>query len=70
MAATEPAPAKQAREQKTVSRILAGARECFERLGIEKATIVDIAEAASYSRPVIYKHFNDKADIVDSVCLE
>jgi AcrR family transcriptional regulator len=58
------------REHKTVARILAGARECFERLGIEKATIVDIAEAASYSRPVIYKHFNDKADIVDSVCQE
>ena len=70
MAATEPAPAKQAREQKTVARILAGARACFERLGIEKATIVDIAEAADYSRPVIYKHFSDKADIVDAVCLE
>jgi AcrR family transcriptional regulator len=51
-------------------RILAGARGCFAELGIEKATIVDIAEAAGYSRPVIYKHFADKADIVDSVCLE
>lgn len=70
MATTEPVPAQQTREQKTVARILAGARACFERLGIEKATIVDIAEAADYSRPVIYKHFSDKADIVDAVCLE
>lgn len=51
-------------------RILTGARACFARLGIDKATIVDIADAADYSRPVIYKHFSDKADIVDCVCLE
>ena len=60
----------ESREQRTIARILAAARECFSRLGIEKTTIVDIAEAAEYSRPVIYKHFNDKADIVDRVCLE
>lgn len=51
-------------------KILAGARDCFAKLGIDKATITDIAEAAGYTRPVIYKYFNDKADIVDSVCLE
>jgi AcrR family transcriptional regulator len=55
---------------KARQRILAGARACFARLGIDKATIVDIAEAAKYSRPVVYKHFSDKADIVDAVCLE
>ena len=62
-------PARSPR-QKAPQRILAGARECFSKLGIDKATITDIAEAAGYTRPVIYKHFNDKADIVDSVCLE
>lgn len=55
---------------KARQRILAGARACFAKLGIDKASIVDIAEAANYSRPVIYKHFNDKAAIVDAVCLE
>lgn len=59
-----------ARRPKAPQRILQGARECFARLGIDKATITDIAEAADYTRPVIYKHFNDKDDIVDSVCLE
>lgn len=54
----------------TRERVLNGARACFARIGIDKATIVDIAEAANYSRPVIYKHFSDKAEIVDSVCLE
>lgn len=54
----------------TRARILAGARACFAQLGIDRATVTDIAEAAAYTRPVIYKHFKDKADIVDSVCLE
>lgn len=58
------------RRPKAPERILAGARDCFARLGIDKATITDIAEAADYTRPVIYKYFADKADIVDSVCLE
>ncbi|MDE2436878.1 MAG: TetR/AcrR family transcriptional regulator [Sphingomonadales bacterium] len=62
-------PAPKVREG-TRQRILRGARDCFQRLGIDKATIVDIAEAAAYSRPIIYKHFSDKADIVDQVCLE
>ena len=61
---------RSAAQAKTRQRILKGARTCFARLGIDKATIVDIAEAAQYSRPIIYKHFNDKADIVDSVCLK
>lgn len=64
VARAEPGPSR-ARQ-----RILAGARECFSRLGIDRTTIVDIAEAAAYSRPVIYKNFNDKSDIVDEVCLE
>ncbi|RDV06321.1 TetR/AcrR family transcriptional regulator [Sphingorhabdus pulchriflava] len=58
------------RTQKTVARILGAARDCFSHLGIEKTTIVDIAEAAQFSRPVIYKYFTDKDDIVDRVCLE
>ncbi len=55
---------------KAPQRIVNGARDCFARLGIDKATITDIADAAGYTRPVIYKYFNDKDDIVDSVCLE
>lgn len=67
---SDPSAAREFTGTQGRQRILAGARVCFERLGIDKATIVDIAEAAGYSRPVIYKHFSDKADIVDSVCLE
>lgn len=66
MSQLSPAPSR----PKAPERILQGARACFARLGIDKATITDIAEAADYTRPVIYKHFADKADIVDTVCLE
>lgn len=62
--------ASNTRTQKTVARILDAARDRFSHLGIEKTTIVDIAEAAQFSRPVIYKYFTDKDDIVDKVCLE
>ncbi|MEW6574756.1 MAG: TetR/AcrR family transcriptional regulator [Pseudomonadota bacterium] len=63
-------PVTNARTQKAIARILAAARDSFSKHGIERTTIVDIAEAAEYSRPVIYKYFTDKDDIVDQVCLE
>ena len=62
--------ASNTRTQKTVARILDAARDRFSHLGIEKTTIVDIAEAAQVSRPVIYKYFTDKDHIVDKVWLE
>ena len=55
--------------QSARARILTAARACLERDGIDRVTIVDIAEAANYSRPVVYKHFADKAEIVDELCL-
>lgn len=50
-------------------RVLAAARECFETYGISKTTIVDIAKAAGLSRPLVYRHFGDKQEIVDWVCI-
>src|SRR5687767_3244469 len=68
--ANMPSKATARREGPARTRILAAARACFERDGIEAVTIVDIAEAANYSRPIVYKHFADKAEIVDTLCLE
>ncbi len=68
---SEPNPEEMSpRSRRTRQRILTAARACFERLGIEATTVMDIAAAASCSRPIVYKHFRDKADIVDAVCLE
>lgn len=52
---------------KTGARIIEGARQCFERFGIEKTTIEDIAKAAGVSRPTVYKFFGGKMDIVDYI---
>jgi AcrR family transcriptional regulator len=52
---------------KTGAKIVDGARRCFERYGIEKTTIEDIARAAGVSRPTVYKFFGGKMDIVDYI---
>lgn len=53
----------------TAARILDAAHDCLVNQGIAKSSIVDIAQAARYSRPIIYKHFANKEDIVDAVCI-
>ena len=50
-------------------RIVAAARTCFERYGIQKTTIEDIAKAARVSRPTVYKHFPGKLEIVDHISM-
>lgn len=50
-------------------RIVAAARVCFERYGIQKTTIEDIAKAAGVSRPTVYKHFPGKLEIVDHISM-
>lgn len=51
------------------TRILGAARECFERFGIRKTTIGDIAEAAGVSRPTVYKNFASKEVILDTISI-
>lgn len=49
-------------------RIIRAAYACFERFGVRKTTIEDIATAASVSRPTVYKHYAGKDAIVDRIC--
>lgn len=67
-ARSKPAPSRIS--EATRERILAAARDCMERSGIGRVTIVDIAAAAKCSRPIIYKHFQDVGEIVDTLALE
>lgn len=53
----------------SAARIVESARTCFERYGIQKTTIEDIAKAAGVSRPTVYKHFPGKMEIVDHISL-
>lgn len=54
---------------RSLERIVAAARSCFERNGIQKTTIEDIAAAAAVSRPTVYKHFPGKQQIVEHISL-
>lgn len=64
------ARAQNDRERASVRRILASAVKCFETIGLAKTSIADIARTAGYSRPLVYKYFPGKSDIVDQVCIE
>lgn len=53
----------------TRDRILDSAYACFERYGVRKTTIEDIATEAGISRPTLYKRFANKDEIVNEICI-
>ena len=46
------------------ARILEAAGRCLAKHGFQRATIDEIAAAASLSRPVLYKHFAGKDALI------
>ncbi|MEY2923925.1 MAG: hypothetical protein RLZZ337_465, partial [Bacteroidota bacterium] len=48
-------------------KILVGAAELFMRVGIKSVSMDDIARDLGISKKTIYKHFNDKRDLVSKV---
>jgi len=59
------------REREQVRRkILDAAHDLFAREGYERVTMRRIAEAIEYSPTTIYNHFEDKDDLVQSLCDE
>ena len=50
------------------NKILDAARDLFAREGYEAVTMRRIAEAIEYSPTTIYNHFEDKEDLVRSLC--
>ncbi len=51
----------------TRGHILDTAELVFQRQGVSKATLNDIAQAAGVTRGAIYWHFRDKADLFDAM---
>jgi AcrR family transcriptional regulator len=45
-------------------RILAAAERCFDRHGVRKTTIDDIASEVGLSRPSVYRYFADRDDLL------
>jgi AcrR family transcriptional regulator len=59
------------REREEVRRmILDAAHDLFAREGYDRVTMRRIAEAIEYSPTTIYNHFEDKDDLVQSLCEE
>jgi AcrR family transcriptional regulator len=49
------------------SRILRGAVECFENLGLARTTMEDVAAAAGVSRKTVYNAFRNKGELIADV---
>lgn len=58
---------KEALEQFNRQNIVSAARELFEKKGIEKTTMDDIAKHADYSKSTIYVYFRSKEDIYNAI---
>ena len=62
---------RRAREKEQLRRqILSAARELFVNEGYENVSMRKIADKIEYSPTTIYLYFEDKADLLDSVCKE
>lgn len=61
---------RQAQKQETRSRVLAAARDLFDEVGYEGATIRLVAQRAGVSVGSVFTTFSSKADILSQVMLE
>jgi AcrR family transcriptional regulator len=50
--------------------LLEAAQHCFERYGLGKTTMEDVAAAANVSRPTLYRYFKNRDGLVLAVLLE
>jgi AcrR family transcriptional regulator len=51
------------------AHFLDAAEACFERYGVVKTTMEDIAKMAGVSRPTVYRHFNDRDSLILAVVM-
>jgi AcrR family transcriptional regulator len=61
---TLPSDAQAAREQ-----LMDAAESCFDKYGINKTTMDDIAKMAGVSRPTVYRHFDDRDTLILAVVM-
>jgi AcrR family transcriptional regulator len=64
---TRGATGDEGRDGDTRLRILDAAIACFTRYGNEKTTLNDVARVAGLARQTIYRHFPDRAAVLEAV---
>lgn len=50
-------------------RIIQASYKCFERYGVAKTTMEDVAKLADCSRQTVYKNFASKDELVTEICV-
>jgi len=60
----EPATGKSGR---TLETILLAALHCYERFGLEKTTLEQVAEQAEVSRATVYRHAKNRQELLNKV---
>ena len=58
------------RQTNSYERVVRAAYKCFERYGVERTSIEDIAREAGVTRPTVYRYFRGKIQIVDLISAE
>jgi AcrR family transcriptional regulator len=51
-------------------RLMDAAEACFDRYGVAKTTMDDIAKMAGVSRPTVYRHFDDRDTLILAVVMK
>jgi AcrR family transcriptional regulator len=59
-----PGSTREAREQ-----LIDAAEACFQRFGVSKTTVEDVAAAAEVSRATVYRYFEDRDELILGVVL-
>jgi AcrR family transcriptional regulator len=57
-------------EEDARRRLIEAAERCFERHGIRKTTMDDVAREAGISRPSLYRYFSDREELLLTVTAE
>lgn len=63
------APTLPADPEEARGLLLSKAEECFERYGITRTTMDDIADAAKVSRPTLYRYFGDRNALIREIAM-
>jgi len=50
--------------------ILDAAHRCVERFGVRRTRMDDVAELAGVSRPLLYRYFSNRRELIDAVLLD
>lgn len=59
--------AERSRDAKIAADIIDAALTCFERFGLKRATMDDVAAAAGVTRKTVYNYFENKTELIGEV---